>query len=268
VTHHHGHGLPVPTAVLLGLLVIGALAYVGAARRGPWPAGRTARWLLGIVAAAAGLVGPEVIATHQHDLRAHMAGHLLLGMAAPLLLVWGAPVTLALRTLPGRRARALSRLLRASPVAVATHPAVAGLLDTGGMWVLYRTDLYAAAAARPTLLALVHVHMLAAGYLFAFSLTGPDPAPHRAPLGVRAGVLILAVAAHDVLAKLLYAAAPATGDAAQLMYYAAAPVHVALFVLLGREWAAGQRRARRRAGLVIAVTGADRAPVRFPPLSG
>jgi hypothetical protein len=50
------------------------------------------------------------------------------------------------------------------------------------------------------------------------------------------------------------------------MYYGAVPVHLALFVLLGREWAAGQRQARRRAGLMIAVTGADHAPVRSPPL--
>jgi putative membrane protein len=123
-------------------------------------------------------------------------------MIAPLLLVWGAP---ALRTLARHRARALARLLRSRPASVVTHPAVAACLDTGGMWVLYRTDLYAAAAARPALLALVHIHMLAAGYLFAFSIAGPDPAPHRAPLAVRAAVLVAAVAAHDVLAKLLYA---------------------------------------------------------------
>ena len=99
----------------------------------------------------------------------------------------------------------------------------------------------------------VHVHMLLAGYLFAFALIGPDPAPHRPGFAVRAGVLVVAVAAHDVLAKLLYAAPPPGVPVAQaevaglLMYYGAAPVHVALFVLLGREWLAGQRRARDRA---------------------
>ena len=93
--------------------------------------------------------------------------------------------------------------------------------------------------------------MLLAGYLFAFALIGPDPAPHRPGLVVRAGVLVAAVAAHDVLAKLLYATPPPGVPVAQaeaaglLMYYGAAPVHVALFVLLGREWFAGQRRAAR-----------------------
>lgn len=277
MTPHHGHDLPTTPPllpwVLPGLLLIGAVVYLAAARHRSWPAGRTACWLLGTVVAVAALLGPGLLSTgNQHDLRGHVLGHLLLGMVAPLLLVWGAPVTLALRALPQRRARALARLLRAGPVAVATHPAVAALLDTGGMWVLYRTDLYAAAAARPALLAVVHVHMLAAGYLFAFSIAGPDPAPHRPSLAVRAAVLVVAVAAHDVLAKLLYAAPPAgvsagTEAAAQLMYYGAAPVHLALFVLLGREWAAGQRRARRRTELVITATGADPAPVRFSHLS-
>ena len=252
MTPHHGHGssAELSLSLLPGLLLISAAVYVAAALRRPWPAGRTACWLLGTAVAAVGLLGPGLVSTG-HDLRGHVAGHLLLGMLAPLLLVWGAPVTLALRVLPRRRARALARLLRSRPVAVATHPAVAALLDTGGMWVLYRTDLYAAAATRPELMALVHVHMLLAGYLFAFSIAGPDPAPHRAPLALRATVLIAAVAAHDVLAKLLCAAPPAgTGQgaeaAAHLMYYGAAPVHLALFVLLGREWAAAEQRARRR----------------------
>jgi putative membrane protein len=171
-------------------------------------------------------------------------------MLAPLLLVSAAPVTLALRALRHRRARVLARLLRSRPVTVVTHPAVAALPDVGGLWLLYRTDLYALAAAQPPLLALVHLHMLLAGYLFAFSLVGPGPAPHRPGLAVRAGVLVLAVAAHDVLATLLYAAPPPgvapMPEAGMLMHYGALPVHVALFVLLGREWAAGQERARRR----------------------
>jgi putative membrane protein len=277
VTPHHGHGsaaTPLLPGLLPGLLLVGAGVYIAASWWRPWPLGRTACWLLGTAVAAAGLLGPGLLSTgDQHDLRGHVAGHLLLGMIAPLLLVWGAPVTLALRTLARHRARALARLLRSRPASVVTHPAVAACLDTGGMWVLYRTDLYAAAAARPALLALVHIHMLAAGYLFAFSIAGPDPAPHRAPLAVRAAVLVAAVAAHDVLAKLLYAGPPAGASAgaetaAQLMYYGAAPVHVALFVLLGREWAARQRRARRRMGPMIAVTGADRASLRFSDLSG
>ncbi len=244
MTHHGSAPL-----LVTGLVLTAAVAYLVVASGVPrWPAGRTVRWLLGVAAVGAALLGS--VGGAAHDLRAHVAGHLLLGMLAPLLLVSAAPVSLALRALPHRRARVLARLLRSRPVAVVTHPAVAALADVGGLWLLYRTDLYALAAAQPPLLALVHLHMLLAGYLFAFSLVGPDPAPHRPGLAVRAGVLVLAVAAHDVLATLLYAAPPPgvapMPEAGMLMHYGALPVHVALFVLLGREWAAGQERARRR----------------------
>lgn len=262
---HDGTAALVEAELLVAALLAAAAVYVAAVRRltrqpsgggalpcpgGPparaaWPRGRTGRWVLGLVVAAAGAVvlslgGP-------HDLRLHVAGHLLLGMMAPLLLVTAAPVTLALRVLPRERARTLGRLLRSRPLTVLTHPAVAAVLDVGGLWLLYRTGLLAGVS--PLFL---HVHMVLAGYLFAFALIGPDPAPHRPGLAVRAGVLVAAVAAHDVLAKLVYAAPPAGVPAVQaetagmLMYYGAAPVHLVLFVLLGREWFAGQQRARER----------------------
>ena len=264
---HDGSAALVEAELLVSVLLGAAVLYGVAVRRisdplpgarmprapgGPvgtaagWSTWHTARWLLGIGTAAVGAVVLSV--GGPHDLRLHVAGHLLLGMAAPVLLVTAAPVTLALRALPRRRARALGRLLRSRPLAVLTHPAVAALLDVGGLWLLYWTDV---PATVPPLV--VHVHMLMAGYLFAFALIGPDPAPHRPGFAVRAGVLVVAVAAHDVLAKLLYAAPPPGAPVAQaevaglLMYYGAAPVHVALFVLLGREWLAGQRRARDRA---------------------
>jgi putative membrane protein len=75
-------------------------------------------------------------------------------------------------------------------------------------------------------------------------------------------VLVAAVAAHDVLAKLIYAAPPDGVAAAQaeaagvLMHYGGTPVHVVLFVLLGREWAAAQRRAARRAPLRLGPAAA------------
>jgi putative membrane protein len=242
---HHGAGVGVDliaTELLVAALLAAAVGYVGAAARASravgWPVGRTVRFMLGIAVAVAGIVGPLLLPV-AHDLRLHVAAHLLVGMVAPLLLVTAMPVTLALRVLPRRRARVPARLLRTRPMAVLTHPVVAAAIDVGGLWLLYRTDLHAALPP-----ASMHLHMLLAGYLFAFSLVGRDPAPHRTGLAVRAGVLVTAVAAHDVLAKLVYAEAEAAG---LLMYYGAAPVHVVLFVLLGREWFVRQERERTRA---------------------
>jgi putative membrane protein len=69
---------------------------------------------------------------------------------------------------------------------------------------------------------------------------------------VRAAVLVLAIAAHNVLAKTIYAFPPPGVDPAQaaaagwLMYYAAAPVELAMIIVLCREWArTGYAQARR-----------------------
>ena len=64
--------------------------------------GRTVAWFAGPgVVAWAGIGG---LSQYAHVLfSAHMGSHMLLGMVAPILLVLGAPITLALRTLPGPR---------------------------------------------------------------------------------------------------------------------------------------------------------------------
>lgn len=226
-------------------LAAAALLYTAAAgrsaARGRWPRPRLLAWYGGLAAAAAGLLGP--LAGHA-DFRAHVAGHLLLGMLAPVLLVLAAPVTLALRALPADRARRLSALLRSRPVRLLTFPVTAAVLDVGGLWLLYTTGLWTAAARDPAVHLLVQAHVLVAGYLFTAAVVGVDPAPDRPGPAVRAAVLVLASAAHGVLAKHLYAAPPpgvAAADAeagAMLMYYGGDAVEVVLAVLLCRAWLA------------------------------
>lgn len=240
-----------PTQWLALLVVASAmLAYlVGVLRlRGAaWPLSRLLGWLGGWTCVGAVLVGPLAERAH-HDFTAHMATHVMTGMLAPLLLVLAAPVTLLLRVLPTARARPVARALSSRPAAVVSHPVTAALLNVGGLWLLYRTGLHAATLADPWIHLAVSAHVLAAGYLFTFAvLGGPDPAPHRAPVAWRVGMLITAVAAHNVLTKLLYANPPVgvsaeqAQQASQLMYYGGAPVEIALIVLLCRTWL-GRRR--------------------------
>jgi putative membrane protein len=68
-----------------------------------------------------------------------MLQHLLIGMFAPLGLVMGAPVTLALRTIRPKGARRVSRFLRTSGVRIIANPVTALVLNTGGMALLYFT---------------------------------------------------------------------------------------------------------------------------------
>lgn len=254
----HGHETTGPGAVpwLALLVVAGAvLAYLAgvlrlSARGTPWPLRRLLSWLAGWTCVGATRIGPLAAG----DFTAHMATHVLLGMVVPLLLVSSAPVTLLLRVLPPARARPVARILASRPAAVLTHPVTAAVLNTGGLWLLYRTGLHTATLTEPWLHLAVSAHVLAAGYLFTFAvLGGPDPAPHRAPAPWRAGVLVAAVAAHNVLAKSLYATPPPmvpadqAQQAGQLMYYGGAPVEIALIALLCASWLGGVRSTRSRA---------------------
>jgi len=254
--HYAGGTLLGPGEWVTVLLIAGAVAaYLLVVlrlrcREISWPARRTAAWVVGWASVGVALVGPVADSAHD-DFVAHMAAHVLLGMLGPLLLVLAAPVTLALRMLPVPAARRLARTLASPPLAVLTNPFVAGVLDIGGLWVLYRTGLYAATHTEPALHVLVHAHVLAAGYLFTFAvLGGPDPARHRASPPWRAGALVLAIAAHNILAKVIYADPPdgvpveRARAGAELMYYAGAPVEIAVLVLVCRPWLLPRPRAR------------------------
>jgi len=228
---YHAHSA---AAALLPLLIPTALlaAYFGAVawqkrRTAAWGAWRTAGFAAGIGLLFAALLPPVADWAH-HDLRGHMVQHLLLGMFAPLGLVLGAPGTLALRTLPAGGARRIVALLAARPVRGLIHPVTALVLDIGGMYLLYLTPLYALSLADPAVHLLVHVHFVLSGYLFAWAIAGPDPAPARPGPWARLAVLFLATAAHATLGKLMYAYGWPRGTphdleeiraAAQLMYY-------------------------------------------------
>ncbi len=232
-----------------GVLVVG---YGLALRLRPstlpaWSSGRTVAWVVGSVVVAA-VLSPPLSEPAHHDHRYHMVQHLLLGMYAPLGLVLGAPLTLLLGSLPRRMQRGLTRVLRSRPVHVLSHPATAALLNVGAMFALYLTPLYAITMARQDLHWLVMTHFLLAGYLYAWAIAGPDPAPRRPGMATRTTVLILAGGAHAFLAKSLYANAQATDmaadhahaptmeAAAQWMYYGGDIAEMALAVMLFAWW--------------------------------
>jgi putative membrane protein len=247
--HEHAIAAPGIGALLTVVLVAYLAAVTVAARRGrrqPW--WRTAAWCAGLAAAAAATLGPLAAVAH-HDFVAHTAGHLLLGMLAPLLLMLGRPVTVLLRALPVAPARRLSRILGATPARLLTHPFTAAVLNAGGLWLIYTTGLYAATRTDDRLHLLVHAHVFLAGYLLTAAVAGGDPAPHRPGFAVRAAALVAFLSAHGILAKHLYAHPPAGVDtgsaesAAMLMYYGGDLIDLVLIVLLCRQWYAATRPA-------------------------
>jgi putative membrane protein len=245
--------------ILLGLAT---LSYLLAARRqrqhgNGWSGWRCAFFSLGSLLLAAA-VAPPVMAWSHHDLRGHMALHLLMGMLAPLAWVLAAPMTLTLRSLPGAAARQLVALLRSLPIRLVSHPVGALVLNVGGMYVLYLTPLYAASLHSTALHYGIHLHFLVAGYLFCWAiLAGPDASPHRLSMRFRLGVLFVSMATHALLGKLMYGHLWPRGTgygveeiqaAAQLMYYGGDLAEVLLAVALMTVWL--RTPSERRAGLL------------------
>ncbi|SHM81042.1 cytochrome c oxidase assembly protein [Actinacidiphila paucisporea] len=243
-------GFPHVLAALLALAVVAG--YLLAARRlrrrgDVWPPVRDGSFAAGGVGLAAVAMTPPP----GGGFTGHMVQHLVIGMAAPLLMVLGRPVTLALRALPaGRVRRGLPAAARSRPAGWLLFPPTAAVIDAGGLWLLYRTRLFADTHDSPWLSAAVHVHVLAAGLLFSFAVCGLDPARHRRGMPLRAA----AGAAHAVLAKSLYAVPPpGTGltahdvaRGAEVMYYGGDVIEIALAAVLAWQWytATGRRLAR------------------------
>lgn len=227
------------------LLVALAGLYLAALLRQPagkrWPPWRTVSWLAGLGIASIALIGPVADIAHT-DFRAHMLGHLLLGMLAPILLVLGAPVTLALRALPVPQACRTVRILSSRPMWLLTHPVTASVLNIGGLFILYRTDLFGLMHEHPAISLLVHVHVLAAGYLFTAAMIGVDPIAHRPAHLHRMVVLMVALGLHAALAKSLYAAPPAgvpidqAEAGSMLMYYGGDIIDLLLIAILCWQW--------------------------------
>lgn len=237
------------TDLLFGIPALLAIGfYIGAViitnRRGrlrKWPWLRTVSFVAGVLFAAAALIGPLARQSHT-DFTAHMAGHLLLGMLAPLLIAMAAPMTLLLRTLNVHWARKLSRLLQSSYVGFFTHPIVASVLNIGGLWILYTTNLYAAMHANIWLHIIIHIHVFLAGYVFTISLIYIDPVFHRFSFTYRTVVFIVALAGHGILSKFIYAYSPAgvsveqARTGAMLMYYGGDAVDLLLIFILFKQW--------------------------------
>lgn len=173
------------------------------AHRG-WPEGRAAAFTAGMLLLAL-TFSPGFDDLAGNDFSGHAAQHLLMAMVAPLLLVIGMPVTLMLRTLPYPAALRLGRLINSRPAEVLTKPALALLLSSGGMVVLYFTPLYELSSRYTPVHVLVHVHLVLAGLLFAWVIAGLDPAARRSSVRVRLVALGGAVVVHSVVSQMLFA---------------------------------------------------------------
>lgn len=248
MSHPHSGTLGLFPAILIPFLITAAAfaLYVYAARTSnqryrQWPVYRYICFLTGVLCSASAVTGPLANWAHM-DFRAHMWGHLLLGMLGPLLLVLSSPVTLALRTMKVHWARRFTRLLRSRPVFWISHPITAAVMNIGGLWLIYGTVLYGAMQQNMILHILIHFHVFAAGCLFTASIIYSDPVPHRTSYILRSITMILAFAGHGILSKLIYAQPPegipqVQGEAGGLlMYYGGDLIDLVIIFIFCLQW--------------------------------
>jgi putative membrane protein len=191
------------TVVLVALVAVGG-AYLLAARslrrRGDaWSPARDISFVVGglgtIAWATLGWMG-----VYDDTLFwAHMAQHMVLSMVSPIFLALGAPVTLALRTLPARPRRWLRKALHSLPAKILINPLVGAALVFGTPFVLYMTGLYPDSLQNDTLHNLLHVHFVLAGCIFFWPIIGIDPVPGRLPYPMRLLLVCIALPAHAFL---------------------------------------------------------------------
>ena len=147
-----------PLPVMPALCVVLAAAYGCGVwrmhRRGHgWPPGRSVSWAVGLASILA-VTATGVGGYGMTLFSVHMAQHMVLSMLSPILLLMGAPVTLALRALPaggryGGPRRVLLRVLGSRPAGILTPPAVTLPLFIASLYGLYFTPLFDAADAHP-----------------------------------------------------------------------------------------------------------------------
>jgi putative copper resistance protein D len=191
------------SVVAVGVVLAAALYLYGVyrlrARGDRWPVPRTVLFCGPGLGAVAVVTVSGLQAYDTTLLSVHMVQHMVLSMVAPIFLALGAPVTLALRTLPRRPRRALLAVLHSVPVRVLTFPLVAFGLFVVTPFALYFTDLYRLSLANGLVHEWLHLHFIVAGGLFFWPLVGLDPLPGRWPHPGRALLMLLSVPFHTVL---------------------------------------------------------------------
>jgi putative copper resistance protein D len=222
VDHAHQMGMWIPPApptwarmfrihldsgsVLAVAALIALAAYlVGVARLRragiAWPWWRVAAFTAGALSLFA-VTGTWLNAYSMVLFSLHMSQHMVLTMMAPLLLLMGAPVTLALRALPrGTRAAAAPRallleLLHSRFARFVSHPLFTLPLFLVSLYGVYFTPIFDDLMGNPVGHQLMLVHFTVTGLLFFGPILGQDPWPRTAGHGGRILELVVPMPFH------------------------------------------------------------------------
>ena len=196
-----------PNGVGLAVVGLGSVLYLGGVltmrRRGDaWPVGRAISWFVGLTIVAWATSGGLGVYTPVL-FSAHMVSHMLLSMVAPIFLILGAPVTLALRMLPGPRQpgeiaprQLLMAFLQSRFSRFVTHPLVGPSLFIGSLYGLYFSPIFNGLMNSQLGHSAMEIHFLAVGLLYYYVLVGIDPSPRKLQPLLRFGMLMVTIPFH------------------------------------------------------------------------
>jgi cytochrome c oxidase assembly factor CtaG/putative copper export protein len=166
-----------------------------------WPWYRSVLWVSGL-ALLFYVTNGGLNAYQMYLFSAHMGAHMTLGMMVPILLVPGAPVTLAMRSIAKRQDGSrggrewILKAVHSSYANVISHPLFATVNFVGSLWIFYYTPVFRWATSDHIGHEWMIVHFLLAGYLFVQSLIGIDPVKTRFPYPFRLVQLLAAMTVH------------------------------------------------------------------------
>ncbi|NDK90680.1 cytochrome c oxidase assembly protein [Gordonia desulfuricans] len=183
-----------------------------------WPWGRTISWMLGCLMVVV-VTGSGIRAYGSAMFSVHMAEHMSLNMFAPVLLVLGAPATLALRALPTSGSHRppgprewLLWALHSKVTKVLSNPAVAFVLFVISLYAVYFTAIFGTFTRYHWGHVLLTIHFIIIGYLFFWVVIGIDPGPQRIPYLARIGYLFGVMPFHAFFGIALMTMSSVIGD--------------------------------------------------------
>ncbi|MCU1540735.1 MAG: copper resistance protein CopD [Arthrobacter sp.] len=171
-------------------------------RRGDsWSVFRSVNWVIGLAVLTYVTSGPPSV-YGRILFSAHMVDHMALTMVAPIFLVLGAPVTLALRALAPRRDGSrgprewLLIFVHSKFSQLVTHPLFAAANFAGSIVLFYYSDAFGYAMRDHVGHELMNLHFALTGYIFVLTMIGTDPLPRRAPYPMRLLLLLATMGFH------------------------------------------------------------------------
>lgn len=166
-----------------------------------WQWFRSVNWVIGLLVLTFITSGPLSV-YGQVLFSVHMVDHMALTMVAPIFLVLGAPMTLALRALKPRADGSrgvrewLLVIIHSKVSQLVTHPLFAAANFAGSIVLFYYSDAFGFAMREHVGHELMNVHFLMTGYIFVLGMIGTDPLPRRAPYPMRLLLLLATMGFH------------------------------------------------------------------------